>query len=383
MKKKKIITIIGARPQIIKSSAISRAIRTKFQHEIEELIVHTGQHYDENMSEVFFEEMQIPKPHFNLNVGSGSHGAQTAKMIEGLESIFLAEKPDAVVVYGDTNSTIAGGLAAAKIHIPVVHIEAGLRSFNKAMPEELNRIACDHFSTLLFTPTSTGLENLKKEGFSATINSKATIDLPNVYQCGDIMFDNSMYFSEISDEKSTILQINDLVKDNYVLCTIHRDSNTDIAANLNSIFKALIHISESKNLKIVLPIHPRTKGKMEALLDSDLLLKIKDSATILIIPPAGFLDIIALEKNARIIISDSGGLQKESFFFQKPCVILREQTEWIEIVENGNALLAGSDFQKIIDSFNLLYNKTNYSYPAFYGDGDAASFICQKIVEDL
>jgi UDP-GlcNAc3NAcA epimerase len=383
MKKKKIITIIGARPQIIKSSAISRAIRTKFQHEIEELIVHTGQHYDENMSEVFFEEMQIPKPHFNLNVGSGSHGAQTAKMIEGLESIFLAEKPDAVVVYGDTNSTIAGGLAAAKIHIPVVHIEAGLRSFNKAMPEELNRIACDHFSTLLFTPTSTGLENLKKEGFSATINSKATIDLPNVYQCGDIMFDNSMYFSEISDEKSTILQINDLVKDNYVLCTIHRDSNTDIAANLNSIFKALIHISESKNLKIVLPIHPRTKGKMEALLDSDLLLKIKNSATILIIPPAGFLDIIALEKNARIIISDSGGLQKESFFFQKPCVILREQTEWIEIVENGNALLAGSDFQKIIDSFNLLYNKTNYSYPAFYGDGDAASFICQKIVEDL
>jgi UDP-GlcNAc3NAcA epimerase len=383
MKKKKIITIIGARPQIIKSSAISRAIRTKFQHEIEELIVHTGQHYDENMSEVFFEEMQIPKPHFNLNVGSGSHGAQTAKMIEGLESIFLAEKPDAVVVYGDTNSTIAGGLAAAKIHIPVVHIEAGLRSFNKAMPEELNRIACDHFSTLLFTPTSTGLENLKKEGFSASINSKATIDLPNVYQCGDIMFDNSMYFSEISDEKSTILQINDLVKDNYVLCTIHRDSNTDIAANLNSIFKALIHISESKNLKIVLPIHPRTKGKMEALLDSDLLLKIKNSATILIIPPAGFLDIIALEKNARIIISDSGGLQKESFFFQKPCVILREQTEWIEIVENGNALLAGSDFQKIIDSFNLLYNKTNYSYPAFYGNGDAASFICQKIVEDL
>ena len=383
MKKKKIITIIGARPQIIKSSAISRAIRTKFQNEIEELIVHTGQHYDENMSEVFFEEMQIPKPHFNLNVGSGNHGAQTAKMIEGLESIFLAEKPDAVVVYGDTNSTIAGGLAAAKIHIPIVHIEAGLRSFNKSMPEELNRIACDHFSTLLFTPTSTGLKNLKKEGFSTTINSKATIDQPNVYQCGDIMFDNSMYFSEISDEKSTILNINNLVKDNYVLCTIHRDSNTDIAANLNSIFRALIHISESKNLKIVLPIHPRTKGKMEELLDSELLLKIKNSATILIIPPAGFLDIIALEKNARIIISDSGGLQKESFFFQKPCIILREQTEWIEIVENGNALLAGSNFQKIIDSFNLLYNKINYSYPAFYGDGDAASFICQKIVEDL
>lgn len=383
MRKKKIITIIGARPQIIKSSAISRAIRTKFQNEIDELLVHTGQHYDENMSEVFFEEMQIPKPHFNLNVGSGSHGLQTAKMIEGLESIFLAEKPDAVVVYGDTNSTIAGGLAAAKIHIPVVHIEAGLRSFNKLMPEELNRIACDHFSTLLFTPTATGLENLKNEGFSLNINSKASIDHPNVYMCGDIMFDNSMYFSEISGQKSNILYINNLEKDKYVLCTIHRDSNTDIAANLNSIFKALIYISENKQLKIVLPIHPRTKGKMEDLLESDLLLKIKTSTSILIIPPAGFLDIIALEKNARMIISDSGGLQKESFFFQKPCVILREQTEWIEIVENGNALLAGSDYDKILNSFNLLFDKTNYSYPAYYGDGDAASFICEKILEDL
>jgi len=383
MNKKKIITIIGARPQIIKSSAISRAIRTKFQNEIEELIVHTGQHYDENMSEVFFEEMQIPKSHFNLNVGSGSHGLQTAKMMEGLETIFLAEKPAAVIVYGDTNSTIAGGLAAAKIHIPVVHIEAGLRSFNKAMPEELNRIACDHFSTLLFTPTATGLENLRKEGFSATIHSKATIDHPNVYQCGDIMFDNSMYFSEISDKQSTILKINDLEKEKYILCTIHRDSNTDIAENLNSIFRALLHISENKNLKIVLPIHPRTKGKMEELLDKELLQKIKDSGSILIIPPAGFLDIIALEKNARIIISDSGGLQKESFFFKKPCVILREQTEWVEIIENGNALLAGSDFQRIIDSFSVLFEKTDFTFPDFYGDGDAASFICKKIVEDL
>jgi UDP-GlcNAc3NAcA epimerase len=383
MKKKKIITIIGARPQIIKSSAISRSIRTKFQNEIEELIVHTGQHYDENMSEVFFEEMQIPKPHFNLNVGSGSHGIQTAKMIEGLERIFLAEKPDAVVVYGDTNSTIAGGLAAAKIHIPVVHIEAGLRSFNKAMPEELNRIACDHFSTLLFTPTATGLENLRKEGFSLNINSKATIDHPNVYMCGDIMFDNSMYFSGISDQTSSILKINNLEKNNYILCTIHRDSNTDITLNLNSIFKALIYISENKKLKIVLPIHPRTKGKMEDLLESDLLLKIKSSTSILIIPPAGFLDIIALEKNAKIIISDRGGLQKESFFFQKPCIILREQTEWIEIVENGNALLAGSNYDKILDSFNKLVDKTNYSYPSFYGNGDAASFICGKILEDL
>ncbi len=383
MRKKKIITIIGARPQIIKSSAISRAIRTKFQDEIVELIVHTGQHYDENMSDVFFGEMQIPKPHFNLNVGSGSHGIQTAKMIEGLEGIFLSEKPDAVIVYGDTNSTIAGSLAAAKIHIPIVHIEAGLRSFNKAMPEELNRIACDHFSTLLFTPTASGLENLQREGFSTTLHTKATIDKPNVYQCGDIMYDNSMYFSEISDKQSTILTANNLEKEKYVLCTIHRDSNTDISVNLNSIFRALLHISETKNLKIVLPIHPRTNGKMEELLDNSLLQQIKLSKSILIIPPAGFLDIIALEKNSKMIITDSGGLQKESFFFKKPCVILRDQTEWIEIVENGNALLAGANYEKIISAFNELFETTNYSYPSFYGNADAASFICQKILEDL
>jgi len=383
MKKKKIITIIGARPQIIKSSALSRAIRTKFHAEIEELIVHTGQHYDENMSEVFFEEMQIPKPNFNLNVGSGNHGAQTAKMIVGLEKIFVDEKPDAVIVYGDTNSTIAGGLTAAKIHIPVVHIEAGLRSFNKAMPEQLNRIACDHLSTLLFTPTSSGLENLRKEGFSLEIHKKATINHPNIYHCGDIMYDNSMYFSKISDENATILEKNQLDKEGYVLCTIHRDSNTDIPANLNAIFNALLEISEKSELKIVLPIHPRTKVKMEALLTSDLLQKIKSSSKMLIIPPAGFIDIIALEKNARIVITDSGGLQKESFFFQKPCIILREQTEWVEIVENGNALLVGSNYEKIVQAFETLINKTNFTFPSFYGDGSAASFICKKILEDI
>ncbi|NCA22256.1 MAG: UDP-N-acetylglucosamine 2-epimerase (non-hydrolyzing), partial [Crocinitomicaceae bacterium] len=357
MNKKKIITIIGARPQIIKSSALSRAIRTKFQNEIDELIVHTGQHYDENMSQVFFEEMEIPKPHFNLKVGSGSHGIMTAKMIEGLEKIFIEEKPDAVVVYGDTNSTIAGGLAASKIHIPVIHIEAGLRSFNKAMPEELNRIACDHFSTLLFTPTQTGLTNLKNEGFSIDIKPKATIDKPNVYQCGDIMYDNSLYFSEISNLKSTILVENQLSPNNYVLCTIHRDSNTDIKENLNAIFNALLTISETYQLKIVLPIHPRTKGKMKEMLTEELYSKIASSGNIIIIPPAGFLDIIALEKNARLIVTDSGGLQKESFFFEKPCVILREQTEWIEIVENGNALLAGADYTKICRSFDELFTK--------------------------
>jgi UDP-GlcNAc3NAcA epimerase len=383
MNKKRIITIIGARPQIIKSSAISRAIRDYFSDKIEEIIVHTGQHYDENMSNVFFEEMEIPKPNYNLNVGSGLHGAQTAKMIEGLEKIFLDEKPNAIVIYGDTNSTIAGAIAAAKIHIPIVHIEAGLRSFNKSMPEEINRISADHMSTLLFSPTKTGISNLQNEGFSTEIKSKASIDNPNVYLCGDIMYDNSLYFSSISDEKSSILNILEIESNNYILCTIHRDSNTDNDQNINSIFRALINIQESSGLNIVLPIHPRTKGKMNELLDIEIKQKLESNSKIQIIPPAGFLDIISLEKNARIIVTDSGGLQKEAFFFQKPCVILREQTEWVEIVENGNAILTGSNEEKIVSAFNELINKSNFSYPLFYGDGQAARFICSKILDDL
>jgi len=381
--KKKIVTIIGARPQIIKSSAINRAIKTKFSDQLEEVIVHTGQHYDENMSAIFFEEMGIPIPSYNLNVGSGSHGQQTAKMIEGLESIFLKENPTAVLVYGDTNSTIAGALAAAKIHIPVVHVEAGLRSFNKAMPEEVNRIACDHMSTLLFTPTKTGLVNLMREGFSENKVGKATANQPKIYQCGDVMYDNSLYFSTISAEQSTILSANGLVENQYVLTTIHRDSNTDIADNMTAIFQALYDIQHETGLTIVLPIHPRTKSKMEAQLPADLFIKIAKNSHFKIIPPAGFIDIIALEKNACMIITDSGGLQKEAYFFQKSCVILRPQTEWVEIVENGNAILAGSDYTKIVAAFKKLHAKTDFTFPSYYGDGSAAEFICQKIVEVL
>lgn len=381
--KKKIVTIIGARPQIIKSSAINRAIKTQFSAQLEEVIVHTGQHYDENMSAIFFQEMGIPTPNYNLNVGSGSHGQQTAKMIEGLEEIFLKENPTAVLVYGDTNSTIAGALAAAKIHIPVIHVEAGLRSFNKAMPEEVNRIACDHMSTLLFTPTSTGFENLKNEGFKENQLEKASANHPKVYQCGDVMFDNSLYFSNVSASNSRLLADLGLIENQYVLTTIHRDSNTDIAENMTAIFQALFDIQQATNLTIVLPIHPRTKSKMEAQLPADLLAKISTNAQFKIIPPAGFIDIIALEKNARMIITDSGGLQKEAYFFQKPCVILRPQTEWVEIVSNGNALLAGSDYQKIVAGFNSLLAKSDFSYPPLYGDGHAAEFICQKILEEL
>ena len=380
---KRIITIVGARPQIIKSSAISRAIKEVFPENLEEIIVHTGQHYDENMSKVFFDEMGIPMPNYNLNVGSGSHGAQTARMIEGLEEIFLKEKPTAILVYGDTNSTIAGALAASKIHIPVIHVEAGLRSFNKAMPEEVNRIACDHMSTLLFTPTSTGFDNLKREGFDLESTSKATVNSPRVYHCGDVMFDNSLYFSTVSDEKSIILEKIGVKANEYILSTIHRDSNTDISENLEAIFKALLQIQKDSNLSIVLPIHPRTRGKMEEQLSSDLFKEIEENPFFKIIDPAGFLDIIALEKNSKMIITDSGGLQKEAYFFQKPCIILRPQTEWVEIVENGNALLAEANFDKIINSFEILNSKTNYTYPTLYGNGKAAEFICEKIIEHL
>lgn len=380
---RKIITIVGARPQIIKSSAISRAIANHFSEQLVEVIVHTGQHYDENMSNVFFDEMQIPQPNYNLNVGSGSHGKQTARMLEGLEEVFLSEKPDAVLVYGDTNSTIAGALAAVKLLIPVIHVEAGLRSYNKAMPEEINRIACDHMSTLLFTPTDSGIVNLKKEGFSIETSENASVDNPHVYHCGDIMYDNTLYFSTVSDEKSTILSELNLAEDGFILCTVHRDSNTDISENIEQIFNALLSIGENSGLKIVLPLHPRTKSKMKEQLSDDLYMSIEESDMIQIIPPAGFLDIISLEKNAKMIITDSGGLQKESYFFKKPCIILRPQTEWVEIVENGNAILTAADSNKIIDAFNLLITKEDYTFPNFYGDGKAAEFICSKILEQL
>ena len=380
---KRIITIVGARPQIIKSSAISRAVNGPYRGKLEEIIVHTGQHYDENMSDVFFNELKIPLPQYNLGVGSASHGAQTAAMIEGLEKIFEKEKPDGVLVYGDTNSTIAAALAAIKIHIPVIHVEAGLRSFNKSMPEEVNRIACDHMSTLLFTPTATGLENLKREGFILEHNEKASVDHPKVYHCGDVMYDNSLHFSDLSSRSSTLLKSLNLEDRPFILVTVHRDSNTDIASNLESIFKALLQLSEKYDQTIVLPLHPRTRNMLEKQLTPELYQSVIGNEQIKIIPPAGFLDIIALEKNATMMITDSGGLQKEAFFFKKPCIILREQTEWIEIVQNGNAVLTGASEEKILDAYVQLTSQSKQSYPELYGDGKAAEFICQIMIEEL
>ncbi len=379
----KIVTIIGARPQIIKAAAISRAIHTHFKDQITEVIVHTGQHYDDNMSAIFFTEMGIPTANYNLSVGSGNHGVQTAKMMEGIEAILLKEMPDALLVYGDTNSTLAGALAASKIHIPVVHIEAGLRSYNKSMPEEINRITCDHCSTLLFSPTNQGITNLIKEGFSTTTHSKASIDHPLVFKTGDIMFDNSMYFSSIANEKQGLLEKLQLTPGGFILCTIHRDSNTDNPEHLNQIIRGLLQIQRISNQAIVLPLHPRTRKKMTELLDPVLAEELQLNPGIQVIDPAGFLDMISLENTCSLVITDSGGVQKEAFFFKKPCIILREQTEWVEIVENGNALLVGSDEKKLIEAYHQLTTKKDYTYPPFFGDGHASEEICRLMIEHL
>lgn len=378
----KIVTIIGARPQIIKAAALSREIKNNFSDKIEEVIVHTGQHYDENMSQVFFEEMQIPKPKYNLGVGSASHGKQTSEMIKGIEEILFNEKADAIVLFGDTNSTLAGAIAAIKIHTPIVHIEAGLRSFNKRMPEEINRIMCDHASSLLFSPTEAGIKNLTREGFKQDTPSPFSADNPGVFHCGDIMFDNSLYYAAIAEEKSDVLKKYN-VPEKFLLGTIHRDANTDVPENLNSIFKALDYISKKKEICIVLPLHPRTVKLLPKSLSDDLLKAIESNSFIKFTPPVSFFDMIKLEKNAQMIVTDSGGVQKESYFFKKPCVILRDETEWIEIVEAGTGILTGADYTKIIDAYDKLSNEKQLAFPPIFGNGNAAKFICETMINNL
>ena len=379
----KIVTIIGARPQIIKAAALSRAIKNKFSSQIIEIIVHTGQHYDENMSQVFFDELGIPAPNYNLSVGSGSHGKQTATMISGIEEILMQEKPQAIVLYGDTNSTLAGAIAASKIHVPVVHIEAGLRSFNKAMPEEVNRIMCDHVSTLLFSPTKTGYTNLLNEGFKENNVAPFNNNNPKIYHSGDVMYDNSLHFSIIAEHKTSVLEKHQLQKNKFILATIHRNNNTDEPERLNALFKALYNISEKHQLDVLLPLHPRTAKLLSYNLSSDLYENIKNNKHFKICEPVSFLEMIALEKNCNIVMTDSGGVQKEAFYFDKPCVILRPETEWVELVECGTAIIADANEQKIISAYENLTAKKDMQFPKLYGDGKAAEFICKEMLEHL
>ncbi len=377
----KIVTVIGARPQIIKAAALSRAISTGFSDRISEVIVHTGQHYDVNMSQVFFHELGIPRPDYNLGVGSGPHGRQTARMIEGLEAILVDEQPDFLVLYGDTNSTLAGAIAASKLHIPIVHIEAGLRSFNKSMPEEINRIMCDHSSTLLFSPTATGFANLMREGFNAESVAPYSSDNPKIYHCGDVMYDNTLHYAEIAEEKSKILEEHGLTPGNYLLSTIHRNNNTDIPKRLNAIFEALDSISRSRQIQIVLPLHPRTEKLLKQNLSSELYDSVNSNKLIKIIPPVSFLDMTRLEKNAILILTDSGGVQKEAYFFEKPCVIARSETEWIEIVEVGAGIIADADRDRITTAIESFLDNPPAHYPKVFGDGGAAAFICGEMLK--
>lgn len=373
----KIVSVIGARPQIIKAAALSRAISARFAGDIQEVIVHTGQHYDDNMSKIFFDELGIPQPDYNLNAGAGLHGKQTAAMIEGIEEILIMERPACVVLYGDTNSTLAGAVAASKLNIPVVHIEAGLRSFNKAMPEEVNRVICDHVSTLLFSPTEAGFNNLVREGFEKDAQPPYTADNPRIYHCGDVMYDNSLYFSEMAG-KTGIIKRYDLDKNEFVLATVHRDSNTDNRVRLNSIFSALNKIAEKH--AVVIPLHPRTEKLMEQQLEPELYHSVIINLNMLLIPPVSFLEMIELERNARMIITDSGGVQKEAFFFQKPCIILRPETEWVELVDAGAAAIADADEKKILAAYTQYDEDPVISPGPIYGDGKAAEFICGELV---
>jgi UDP-GlcNAc3NAcA epimerase len=334
---KKIVTILGARPQFVKAAVLSRII-AKY-NAVEEVIIHTGQHYDTNMSTVFFEEMEIAKPKYNLEINGLSHGAMTGQMLIEIEAVLAKEKPDLVLVYGDTNSTLAGALAAKKMNIKLVHVEAGLRSFNMKMPEEINRILTDRISDLLLCPTDTALKNLENEGFE-NLTSK-------IVKCGDIMKDAVEYYGKISEDKSDIISRLSLIPNEFVLATIHRQENTDDLEKLNEIFEGLELISKEK--QVVLPLHPRTKAILN---QHNLTYDIK------LIDPIGYFDMLELLKKCNLVVTDSGGLQKEAFFNKKHCIIARDETEWVELVANGFAEIVGSDKTKMHHAFENYQNST-------------------------
>lgn len=377
-----LLTIIGARPQIIKAAALSRAIANRFAQTVTEKILHTGQHYDENMSGGFFGELGIPAPDYNLHVGSGKHGEQTAKMIQGIEQVLCDEHFDGMVLYGDTNSTLAGAVAAGKMHVPVFHVEAGLRSFNMAMPEEANRIVCDHLASILFAPTQTAVRNLEREGFASSAARFKNGKGRKVVLSGDVMFDNSMHFATMAEQRSTVLQRLGIQCNAFTLCTIHRDNNTDSPERLSAIVSALLRIANERQQTIVLPLHPRTKKLLPQNLPNELYSSFISSPHIKIVEPLPFLDIIMLERHASMVLTDSGGVQKEAFFFETPCVILRPETEWVEIVEAGAGIIADADEARIVAAYEQLAGHPVH-FPPLFGNAHAAEAIMEAIVAYL
>ncbi len=376
-----ILTVIGARPQIIKASAISRAVAGPFVGRITETILHTGQHYDANMSQVFFDELGIPQPQIQLGAGGGSHGQQVARMLESIEERILELKPDLVLLYGDTNSTLAGALAASKLHVPVAHVEAGLRSYNKAMPEELNRIVCDQCSTWLFCPTPASVKNLEREGFSTAPVQHPTIDRPLVLLPGDVMYDNSMHFARLASTRSGgVVQALGLRPEGYLLATVHREANTNDPKRLAAILDALLEAQATHGIPVVLPLHPRTRKCLGSHPDALLRERVAAAKDLHVLPPAGFLDMVDLERKARLVITDSGGVQKEAFFFGRPAVVLRNETEWVELVEAGQAMLVDADPERIRAAIDHFMHHSLPKVPALYGDGDAAERICAALL---
>jgi UDP-N-acetylglucosamine 2-epimerase len=353
----KILDIVGARPQFIKLAPIYKAIelhnREDSQSAIEEVLVHTGQHYDYEMSQIFFDELGLKAPDYHLGVGSGTHGQQTGEMLKKIEEVLLEEKPDLVMVYGDTNSTLAGALATAKLHIPLAHVEAGLRSFNKKMPEEINRVLTDHVSDLLFCPTQTAVENLRREGIEK-----------GVHLVGDVMYDAVLLYLNLAEKKSEIMERLGLEPKSYAVVTVHRAENTDQPERLRAIFEGLERVAE-EGLSVILPLHPRTRKQLNALGMHPKEVRVLD--------PVSYLDMLVLEKNARVILTDSGGVQKEAFFFRVPCVTLREETEWVETVETGWNTLVGCDPWRMVQA--ALETRLGGESVWPYGDGRAAERI--------
>ena len=354
----KVVTIVGARPQFVKAAAVSRALVE--QGGVEEVIIHTGQHFDANMSGIFFEEMEIPKPDYNLEIHSLSHGAMTGRMMEQIEQILQSEDPDAVLVYGDTNSTFAGALAARKIGIKLLHVEAGLRSFDMEMPEEVNRILTDRISDVLYCPTDTAVRNLEREGFEH-YNSR-------ILQSGDVMEDAAMFYAERAFAQSTILGDLDLVDSEFLLCTLHRAENTDDPERLRELVAGLNELAETHT--ILMPLHPRTKA---ALGEAGLDLKIR------LVAPVGYFDMVTLLDSSSLVITDSGGLQKEAYFFNSGCVTMRDQTEWIELVESGFNILVGADREKLVNGARTMLSRPFQRTVELYGSGKAADIIAADI----
>ncbi|HAR51371.1 non-hydrolyzing UDP-N-acetylglucosamine 2-epimerase [Roseovarius nubinhibens] len=357
----RILTIIGARPQFIKAAAVSRAFQAS--SELEEVIVHTGQHFDANMSDIFFEEMGIPRPSYNLEISGGSHGQMTGRMLERLESVMQEVQPSAVLVYGDTNSTLAGALAAAKLNIPIAHVEAGLRSFNRAMPEEINRVLSDQLSAVLLTPTDTATKNLEREGISGA----------RVVQVGDVMYDAALFFGGKVAEQKEGQTSPETPEGQFVLATIHRQENTDVPERLRAIFEGLAIVA--RTLPVVLPLHPRTRGRLALAGLEDLL------EPLTVVDPMGYLDMVAHEQSASVIATDSGGVQKEAFFYSVPCVTLRDETEWVELVEAGwNTLVPPIDAETIArEILGAVGRKGADVIP--YGAGNASELIVAELAK--